>query len=56
MLLNLSQNYSRAGLIWMSVLGFIAVLHSSPAQAYPILGQDIYYHGGSLQFEIAIFV
>jgi hypothetical protein len=52
MLLNLSQNYSRFAFVWISVFGLIAVLHSSPVQAYPVLGQDIYYHGGSLQFEV----
>jgi uncharacterized protein DUF4114/PEP-CTERM motif-containing protein len=44
--------HSRFGIMWLAVLGLIATLHSSPAQAYPALGQDIYYHGGSLQFEI----
>jgi hypothetical protein len=52
MWLNLSRNYSRFALVWISVFSLIAVLHSSPVQAYPVLGQDIYYHGGSLQFEI----
>jgi hypothetical protein len=42
----------RFGLVWLSVLGLVAVLSSSPVQAYPVLGQDIYYHGGSLRFEI----
>src|SRR6185436_9638698 len=42
----------RFGLVWLSILGLIAFLHSTPAQAYTIFGQDIYYHGGSLQFEI----
>src|SRR5258705_4729176 len=46
------RNYPRFGLVWLSVLGLIATLHNSSAQAYPILGQDIYYHGGSLQFQI----
>jgi len=44
--------YSRFSLVWMLVLGLIAVLHGSPVQAYPVFGQDIYYHGGPLQFEI----
>jgi len=42
----------RFGLVWLSVLGLVAVLSSSTVQAYPVFGQDIYYHGGSLQFEI----
>src|SRR5258705_12793711 len=42
----------RFDLVWLSILGLIASLHSTPAQAYSILGQDIYYHGGTLQFEI----
>ena len=46
------RSYPRLGLVWLSILGFITTLYSAPAQAYPILGQDIYYHGGSLQFEI----
>ena len=45
------QKYSRLGIVWLSVLGLIAVWQS-PAQAYTILGQDIYYHGGALKFEI----
>ena len=46
------RNYPRFGLVCLSVLGLIAILHSSRAHAYTILGQDIYYHGGSLQFQI----
>jgi len=46
------KKYSRFGILSLAVLGLIAALHGSPAQAYPVLGQDIYYHGGSLQFEI----
>jgi len=44
--------HSRFGLIWLSVLALVAVLHASPGQAYPVLDQEIYYHGGSLQFQI----
>ena len=36
----------------MSVFGLIALLHTSPAHAYSVLDQEIYYHGGSLQLEI----
>jgi hypothetical protein len=46
------KKYSRFGILSLAVVGLIAALHSAPAQAYPVLGQDIYYHGGSLQFEI----
>lgn len=51
-MLHTSRKYSRFGLVWLLVLGLIAVLHTSLAQAYPVLEQEIYYHGGSLQFEI----
>jgi len=47
-----TKSNSRFGPTWLAVLGLIAVLHSSPAQAYPALGQDIYYHGGALRIEI----
>ena len=46
------RNNPRFTLVWLSVLGLLATLHSSPAHAYPILGQDIYYQGGALRFEI----
>jgi len=49
------KNFARLGFVWLSVLGFVAVLSHAPAQAYTILGQDVYYHGGSLQFEILPF-
>jgi Domain of unknown function (DUF4114)/PEP-CTERM motif len=51
-MLHKPKNYSRLALVSIVVLGLIAALHGSPAQAYPVLGQDIYYHGGPLQFEI----
>jgi hypothetical protein len=50
MLFYLRKN-PRFGLVWLSVLGLIATLHSSPAHAYTILCQDIYYHGGSLSLR-----
>jgi hypothetical protein len=46
------KNYARFGLLWLSVLGLVIILHSAPAQAYPVLDQEVYYHGGALQFEI----
>ena len=46
------RNYSRFGLVLLSIFGFVAVLHTSQAYSYPILDQEVYYHGGSLQFEI----
>jgi len=45
-------NYSRFGLVWLTVLGLIASLQSYPAYAYPVIGQEIYYHGGPLELEI----
>jgi hypothetical protein len=46
------RNYSRFGLVWLSIFGLVAVLQTSPAHAYPVLDQEVYYHGGSLQLEI----
>jgi hypothetical protein len=45
------RNHCRSSFVLL-VIGFIACLQSSPANAYPILGQDIYYYGGPLQIEI----
>ena len=48
-----TRNYFRFAFAWLSVIGFIVFLQSPPAQAYPdVIGEEIDYHGGSLQFEI----
>jgi hypothetical protein len=45
------KQHSRFALVGLSVLCLMAVWQI-PLQADTISGQDIYYHGGSLQFEI----
>jgi hypothetical protein len=49
------QNFARFGSLWFAVLALMAVLHSAPAHAYPVLEQEVFYHGGALQFEILPF-
>jgi PEP-CTERM motif-containing protein len=46
------RNYGRSSFVLLLVIGFMACLQGSPANAYPILDQEIYYHGGPLQIEI----
>jgi hypothetical protein len=46
------RNYCGFSFVLLLVIGFIACLQSSPANAYPILGQEIYYYGGPVQIEI----
>ena len=41
------RNYPRFGPAWLSILGLVTILHSTPSQAYPVLvEQEGYYHGG----------
>ena len=47
------RNYPRYGLVWLSILGLVTILHSTPAQAYPVLVErEVYHHGGALQFVL----
>jgi PEP-CTERM motif-containing protein/uncharacterized protein DUF4114 len=46
------RNYCGPSFVLLLVIGFMACLQSSTANAYPTLGQEIYYHGGPLQIEI----
>ena len=48
----LARNYFRCSLALLSMIGFIVGLQNSAANAYSIVGQEIYYHGGAIQIKI----
>jgi hypothetical protein len=46
----LHRYHPRFGVV-TAVLSLLAIFQSAPANAFPVL-RDVYYHGGSLRFEI----
>jgi hypothetical protein len=47
-----TRNCFRRGFAPLAVIVCILCLHILPADAYPVVGQEIYYHGGAVQIEI----
>jgi len=47
-----TRNCFRHGFTPLAAILCILCLHILPADAYPVVGQEIYYHGGAVQIEI----